>query len=86
MNREDLEALREGWHFEAKLALGRDGRGALNTLENLQKVSVNLLRKKDVEHVEVEGIGLLVIRSSRAVDALRRGRPRFVASRSRRVA
>jgi hypothetical protein len=25
----DLEALREGWDFEAKLAAGRDGRGHL---------------------------------------------------------
>lgn len=29
MNRDDLEALREGWDFEAKLAAGRDGQGAL---------------------------------------------------------
>jgi predicted HTH transcriptional regulator len=27
--REDLEALREGWDFEAKLAAGADGKGAL---------------------------------------------------------
>ena len=29
MNRYELEALREGWAFEAKLGLGRDGLGAL---------------------------------------------------------
>jgi hypothetical protein len=29
MNRDDLEALREGWDFEVKLGLGRDGLGAL---------------------------------------------------------
>lgn len=30
MTRDELETLREGWDFEAKLALGRDGRGALS--------------------------------------------------------
>ena len=29
MTRDDFEALREGWEFEAKLAGGRDGRGAV---------------------------------------------------------
>ena len=29
MNRDDLEALREGWEFEVKLGLGRDGLGAV---------------------------------------------------------
>jgi ATP-dependent DNA helicase RecG len=29
MTREELEALREGWDFEAKLAAGRDGKGAV---------------------------------------------------------
>ena len=29
MNAEELLTLREGWDFEAKLAGGRDGRGAL---------------------------------------------------------
>jgi hypothetical protein len=29
LNRDELEALREGWDFEAKLAAGRDGRSAL---------------------------------------------------------
>lgn len=29
MNRDDLEALREGWDFEVKLGLGRDGLGAV---------------------------------------------------------
>ena len=29
MTRDDLEQLREGWDFEAKLAGGRDGRGAV---------------------------------------------------------
>jgi ATP-dependent DNA helicase RecG len=29
MTRDELESLREGWVFEAKLAAGRDGRGAL---------------------------------------------------------
>ena len=31
MNREEWDALREGWAFEAKLAQGRDGRGELPT-------------------------------------------------------
>ena len=25
----ELDSLREGWHFEAKLAAGRDGQGAV---------------------------------------------------------
>jgi predicted HTH transcriptional regulator len=29
MTRDDPELLREGWNFEAKLASGRDGRGAV---------------------------------------------------------
>lgn len=29
MTRDELETLREGWDFEAKLAAGRDGRGSL---------------------------------------------------------
>ncbi len=29
MNRDELEALREGWDFEAKLGLGRDGQGTI---------------------------------------------------------
>ena len=29
MTRDEFEVLREGWDFEAKLALGRDGQGEL---------------------------------------------------------
>ena len=29
MTRDDIESLREGWDFEAKLAAGRDGQGAV---------------------------------------------------------
>jgi ATP-dependent DNA helicase RecG len=109
----DIEALREGWDFEAKLARGRDGRGAVpesfwetysamanteggsillgakeredlslefrgvvdveklerdlwNMLENREKVSVNLLRRTDVAHLEVDGRSLLLIRVPKA--------------------
>src|SRR5690606_6390945 len=118
MNREDLESLRESWDFEAKLALGRDGRGALpeslwetysamantaggvillgaeerddgtlelvgipdververelwNNLQNPQKVSANLLDRKDVERVEVDGRTLLVLHVPKAGRAQR---------------
>ena len=29
MTKEELDSLREGWHFEAKFAAGRDGQGAV---------------------------------------------------------
>ncbi|NOY26427.1 MAG: hypothetical protein GXP62_11195 [Oligoflexia bacterium] len=113
MTLDDLDLLREGWDFEAKLAQGRDGQGQLprsfwetysamananggqvvlglkenadgsldvrglanpakverdlwNTLENRNKVSVNLL---EARHVRVENLGgaqVLIIQIPRA--------------------
>lgn len=118
MTRDELEGLREGWDFEAKLAAGRDGRGAIpeslwetysamantdggvialgvretddqaldfvgiididkveedlwNTLQNPGKVSANVLRRQDVERVEIDGRYVLVIRVSKAPRAQR---------------
>jgi ATP-dependent DNA helicase RecG len=118
VTRDELEALREGWDFEAKLAAGRDGQGAVplsfwetysamanteggvvvlgareredqtlelvgiadidkveadlwNTIQNPSKVSANLLRRQDVERVEVDSRGLLVIRVPKAARAQR---------------
>ncbi|MCK6517110.1 putative DNA binding domain-containing protein [Myxococcota bacterium] len=109
----DLDTLREGWDFEAKLAAGQDGRGALpeslwetysamantkgglillgakerkdgsleprgfvdverveadlwNLLQNPQKVSANVLRREDVERVEIDGCTLLLLRVPKA--------------------
>ncbi|MDP1822588.1 MAG: ATP-binding protein [Archangium sp.] len=122
MTREELEALREGWGFEAKLAAGRNGRGEVpdsfwesysalantdggvivlgarelddgrlefaglgdpervetdlwNGLQNPQKVSVNLLRREDVERVVSGGLTALVLRVPKA---LRAQRPVFI--------
>lgn len=116
MTREEVEALREGWDFEAKLAGGRDGRGAVpdslwdtysamantegglvllgakerddrsldlrgvpeidkvegdlwNLLQNPQKVSANVLRREDVERVEIDGNHLLLLRIPKAARA-----------------
>jgi ATP-dependent DNA helicase RecG len=109
----DFDTLREGWGFEAKLAAGHDGRGALpdslwesysamantegglillgakerkdgsidargladvdrvegdlwNLLQNPQKVSANVLRREDVERMEVDGRTLLLLRIPKA--------------------
>lgn len=111
--RDDLDTLREGWDFEAKLAAGPDGRGAVpasffetysamangqggrialglkeradgsfevrgvpdververdlwNTVQNRQKVSVNLLARSDVERREIGGRTVLVVTVPRA--------------------
>lgn len=113
MDVEDLMELREGWEFEAKLAQGKNGRGAVpeafwssysamanthggqillgakenndgsftfkglldidtveqelwTTLENPQKVSVNLLQRGDVEQLSFDGKKLLLIHVPRA--------------------
>lgn len=113
MIRDELEALREGWDFEAKLAAGRDGQGAVpaslwetysamanteggvivlgarerddqslelvgiynvdkvemdfwNTLQNPSKVSANVVRREDVERVNIDGRYVLVIRVPKA--------------------
>jgi predicted HTH transcriptional regulator len=118
MTRDELEALREGWDFEAKLAGGRDGQGAVpmslwetysamanteggvivlgarekddqtfelvgiadldkvetdlwNTLQNPAKVSANVLRREDVERVQVDGRSLLVLHVPKAPRAQR---------------
>jgi ATP-dependent DNA helicase RecG len=118
MTGDELEGLREGWDFEAKLGAGRDGRGAIpeslwetysamantdggvivigaretddqaldfvgiidiekveedlwNTLQNPGKVSANVLRRQDVERVEINGRYVLVIRVPKAPRAQR---------------
>lgn len=116
LNLDDLEGLREGWDFEAKLAAGRDGQGAVprtlwetysamantkggfvllgaderddgsfdlrgiadiekverdlwNTLENPQKVSVNLLSREHVQRLELDSRKFLLIRVPKATRA-----------------
>ncbi|ACN17956.1 conserved hypothetical protein [Desulforapulum autotrophicum HRM2] len=118
----DLDTLREGWDFEAKLATGRDGTGELpkslwetysamanthgglillgvkeradgsfevkglsnvekverdlwNCLANREKVSCDLLTRDRVEHHEIEGKTLLLLRIPRAD---RRQRPVYI--------
>lgn len=116
MTPHELDTLREGWDVEAKLAAGRDGRGALpdsvwetysamantegglvllgakerkngsldlrgvadidkvegdlwNLLQNPQKVSANVLRREDVERLDVDGRTLLLLRVPKAARA-----------------
>ena len=122
MTTDEIDKLREGWDFEAKLAAGRDGRGAVpdsvwetysamantsgglillgakerrdgsldlrgvvdperveselwNLIQNPQKVSANILRRHDVERLQIGDASLLLIRVPKAE---REDRPVFV--------
>lgn len=65
MTREDLDNLREGWDFEAKLAIGADGRGAVpdsfwetySAMANTSGGHVALgVREREDKSLEVAGI------------------------------
>ena len=80
----DLEALREGWDFEAKLAAGRDGKGTLpDSLWATYSAMANTHGGVVVLGVREEGDGRLAVQGLGNVDKLERDLWNLLANREK---